>query len=102
MNRQKKTPELAGYRGGKSNHSQTNSTTFPPSCEKQRLAILSYLQRGKRLTTLYARQEFGIMHPAARVMELRKVGYNIITHKCRELDSAGVRHSVAEYVLLNG
>lgn len=76
--------------------------TIPQSCAKQRHAILSHLQQGNCLTTLCAREELGIMHPAARVMELRADGYNIVTHHRGEYDSTGTWHSVAEYVLMNG
>ena len=72
------------------------------SAGHQRLAILLYLQTSGPLTTLAARHELGICHPAARVMELRKLGRNIITHWRIDHDSAGVAHRVAEYVLLPG
>ena len=83
---------------------QSNNTTtqHPRSTAKQRLAILSYLQQGNRLSTLHAREFLGIMHPAARVMELRADGYNIITHNRQDADVTGTRHQVAEYVLMNG
>ncbi len=78
-----------------------NSTTMQ-SCAKQRHAILTYLQSGNRLTTLFARETLGICHPAARVMELRADGYEIITNIRVGHDITGTKHSVAEYVLMNG
>jgi hypothetical protein len=72
------------------------------STEAQRARILQYLQTGKRLTTLYARHYLNTMHPAARVMELRKAGHNIVTHRRKDTDSAGRVHQVAEYVLMPG
>ena len=65
----------------------------------QRKTIYEHLATGNRLTTLYARDEMGIMHPAARVMELRKQGHNIVTNWRIEEDVTGKRHRIAEYVL---
>lgn len=72
------------------------------STAAQRARILQFLQSGKPLTTLYARHYLNVMHPAARVMELRKAGHNIVTHRRKDSDTAGRTHSVAEYVLLSG
>jgi len=68
----------------------------------QRLAILLHLQTNGPLTTLAARQELGICHPAARCYELRQLGHNIITHWRIDQDSTGRTHRVAEYVLMPG
>ena len=97
-------PALAKATGIESTlgRAQEDDTTTPLSTAKQRHAILSYLQSGNRLTTLAAREELGIMHPAARVMELRKAGYNIVTNIRTGPDITGTRHQVAEYILLNG
>lgn len=80
----------------------SDNTTPVQSCAKQRRTILDYLQSGNRLTTLHARESLGICHPAARVMELRADGYEIITNIRVGQDITGTRHQVAEYVLLNG
>lgn len=69
---------------------------------KQQKEILDYLEQGKKLTTIYAREVMGIMHPGGRVLELRKQGYNIVTHRRPGADVAGSNHSVAEYVLMTG
>lgn len=66
---------------------------------KHRVKILEYLEQGKRLTTLYAREEMGVMHPGARVMELRSSGYKIETVFKTEKDALGRPHRVAEYYL---
>lgn len=87
---------------GNALRTQVDDTTTPLSTAKQRQAVLSYLQQGHRLTTLTAREELGIMHPAARVMELRKAGYSIVTNIRTGPDITGTKHSVAEYVLMNG
>ena len=70
------------------------------NAESQRLKLLDYLIRYKRITTVTARQELDVMHPAARIQELRERGHNIMTYR-RMVDTGKGRHDgVAEYVLL--
>ncbi|MFI3223186.1 MAG: helix-turn-helix domain-containing protein [Methylococcaceae bacterium] len=52
--------------------------------------------RQRPVSTLEARNELFIMSPAARVMELKEQGHNIITH----LVHAGTK-KIAQYVLLS-
>lgn len=66
----------------------------------QRTRILDYL-RTKPLTTLAARSELDIMHPAARVQELKESGHNIITY-WKTINTEQGKHRVASYVLLGG
>ena len=67
----------------------------------QRRRLLHELER-RPISTLQARTELDIFHPAARVQELRELGYKIHTHR-RTIETDKGRHSkVAEYVLLNG
>jgi len=61
-------------------------------------AILRVLEAKGRMTTLDARAN-GIMHPAMRVCELRRKGYDIETNWQNQTDSAGVTHRVGVYVL---
>jgi hypothetical protein len=63
----------------------------------QRKLILGHLQTNNSLITLQARIELDVMHPAARVQELREQGHNIITHR-----AIIGGHRVASYVLLAG
>ena len=72
------------------------------STAAQRARVLHHLQNHRALTTLQARHLLNVMHPAARVMELRKSGYKIITRWRWDADSEGRRHRVAEYVLMPG
>ncbi len=65
----------------------------------QRARVLDRLQC-QPLTTLQARAELDVMHPAARVMELRGLGLNIITQRIQEHSDAGELHCVARYVLM--
>ncbi|CAA9892672.1 conserved hypothetical protein [Candidatus Methylobacter favarea] len=63
----------------------------------QRAKILNWLQTKGHLTTLQSRQEMDIMHPGARVQELREQGWNIFTLR----ENTEGHPKVAKYVLLN-
>ena len=65
---------------------------------RQQRLILQALGDGG-ITSLEAREKFGILHCAGRVLELRKAGYAIVTRKVVQSDAEGRRHSVALYVL---
>lgn len=66
-------------------------------CQKQRL--LAYLKQHGRITTLEARTNLDVFHPAARIQELKELGYNIVTYR-RMVNSGLGNHKIAEYVLL--
>ena len=68
----------------------------------QRAALLKWPQAHQRITTLQARNELGIMHPAGRVQELRDAGNDTATHWQWEADATGKEHKQALYVLLSG
>lgn len=65
---------------------------------RQRLALLTALKSGP-VTTLQAREQLGIQHPAGRVLELRESGIYIQTLKTWETDISGKSHLVAQYAL---
>jgi hypothetical protein len=67
--------------------------------EAQRARLLDRLRQGP-LSTLDARADLDILHPAARVMELRRKGYLIETMRSREPSTCGRLHTVANYVLM--
>lgn len=69
------------------------------SLAAQRNRILDFL-RIRPLDTLTARKELDVMHPAARVMELRKRGFGIITIEIDRPSDCGKIHRVACYVLV--
>lgn len=71
------------------------------STAAQRNRILDYLRK-RPLDTLKARKELDVMHPAARVMELRNRGVGIITIKIDKPSDCGKIHRVACYVLEAG
>lgn len=74
---------------------------FDNSAESQRQRLLSHLYQDP-LTTLQAREQLDIMAPAARVMELRKRGYDIETVWVWDLSPCGKPHRVARYILQQG
>ena len=72
----------------------------PNSSEAQRQRLIQALA-SRPVTTLAARTELDVLHPAARVMELRQQGYAIETFWTREATHGGRFHRVALYVLLS-
>lgn len=67
----------------------------------QRLALLRWLQEHQQITTLQARNDLGIMHPAGRVKELRESGCDIATYWQWEADATGKEHKQGLYLLLS-
>jgi len=72
------------------------------TAEGDRRAILKHLVKHVRLTTLQAREELGVMSPAPRVLELRRMGHKIVTHRRYDRDITGRNHYQGEYVLMSG
>jgi Helix-turn-helix domain len=66
---------------------------------RQRADVLARL-RVEPLSSLQAREDMGVLHCAARVMELRRAGHRIDTVRSQAFDSRGRRHTVARYVLI--
>ncbi len=74
------------------------------SAASQRQRILDYLYIHNRLSTITAREELDVMHPAARVKELKdKFGFagRIVTEWRVDTNEQGNRHRNALYVLLS-
>lgn len=71
------------------------------STASQRKRILEFL-RIRPLDTLTARKELDVMHPAARVMELKRSGKKIQTVKIDRASECGKIHCVACYALEAG
>lgn len=69
------------------------------SANAQQLRLLKALRKG-RVSTLSARRDLDILHPAARIQELRDRGYEIKTHWQTEFTDGGHEHRVAAYVLV--
>ncbi|UTV54788.1 helix-turn-helix domain-containing protein [Burkholderia arboris] len=66
----------------------------------QRARVLAFLRQHGSLSTLDARHLIDVMHPAARVMELRRYGYDISTVWTREVTPEGCAHRIARYHLM--
>lgn len=69
---------------------------LPNDTQSQKKRLLEYLQKHLRITTIDARTKLDVMHPSARIQELKEDGINIVTYK-RHVDN---HKKVAEYVLL--
>lgn len=74
-----------------------------PETSKERhwKILLAALQLGP-VTTLMAREELGVQAVAQRVLDLRSMGYAITTRRIWQVDSAGRRHRIGQYVLQGG
>ncbi|MHC1711008.1 MAG: helix-turn-helix domain-containing protein [Solidesulfovibrio sp.] len=66
------------------------------SASAQRSRMLAALHKGP-VSTLKARREYDILHPAARVLELRARGHLIDTVPTDDFTSEGKPHRVALY-----
>ena len=66
----------------------------------QRQRLLEFLQCYGRISTLEARAKLNVLHPAARIFELRQRGVKILTFWRTDVTPEGFEHSVADYVLL--
>lgn len=90
MTQTRKSP--AGMQGkSKARHPYDNS------CRTQRARLIQWFETYHRLSTFEAREE-GIVHPGARIMELRRQGYLIDTVRVTELDHNGVSHRIGLYL----
>lgn len=73
--------------------------TQDASTASQRMRILARLRRGP-MTTTQARRELDVMHPAMRVLELRRHGHSIYTEMTRQETAPGRWHTAGKYVLM--
>ena len=65
----------------------------------QRARLLATLKQ-RAVTTLQARRELDVLHPAARIMELKRDGHPIEMMWTRDVTSEGHLHRVARYHLI--
>lgn len=72
---------------------------MPESTDSQKYRILAYLETGRSLTTIEARERLGVLHPAARVQNLRDSGVDIKTIWTVDVTEQGSAHRVARYLL---
>ena len=74
--------------------------TIRNSSRWQRARVLQALHSGPK-TTVELREQWAVMSPAPRVLELRLAGYNIVTVPVSAFTADGVQHyGVALYFLL--
>lgn len=87
-------------RSGTAKTANENTTPHYNSTASQRARLLKALQQRKTVTTEFARNGLQIYSPAPRILELRKQGYNIITHMERHYAADGMTHNMARYILI--
>jgi hypothetical protein len=67
----------------------------------QAQALLNHFKQCDSITTIEARSYYGILAPAARVFELRGMGYDIVTLREVHGTHKGKHNRVARYLLLD-
>ena len=91
MDEIKKGPEGLG-------NPKKSKPAYDNSCSSQQVRLLKHFEVYPRLSTIEARDKYGILSPPARIKELRQKGYRIDRHWTDEPDSNGVMHRVGMYV----
>lgn len=77
-----------------------NTQTYDNSASGQRNRLLEALSR-RPISTIEARRDLDILHPAGRVKELRhNEGHQILTAWSYQPTDCGKLHRVASYVLV--
>ncbi len=61
--------------------------------------VLSYLERGKSITTLDAFKELGITRLGARIFELRQQGHPVQSNRLTVTNRFGEDCSISEYYI---
>lgn len=84
--------------GESANQNSKRSNHTGNSAEAQRARLLVELRKSP-VTTLSARRDIDVLHVAARILELRQLGYRIDTIWTSDCTSEGHSHRVAKYVL---
>ena len=69
------------------------------SAAAQRARVLDAMRSGPK-STIQLRRDWDVLSPAARVLELKRRGAEILTHWVHEATDCGKLHRVALYVLL--
>lgn len=80
--------------------SKTTKRNFKDnSTSNQCLKILDWLLEKGNITTTQAREHLDIMSPAARILQLKQAGYQIVTVWDSWTSEYGIKHRIARYVL---
>lgn len=77
------------------------TTQLSISTQAQQARLLAVL-RNHSITTLEARRHLDVLHPAMRILELRRKGHDIRTVWTTQATDAGIKHRVARYILRAG
>lgn len=72
--------------------------SFAQQCQ----LLLDYLRVHGSCTTIEARKTLDIIHPAGRVLDLRKMGEKVETVWTWDVTEQGKPHRVANYLLAGG
>lgn len=91
---QKENP-FTGQGSGEKTIKQSEANSLPA----QRQRILVYRHINGSITTIEARRELDVIHPAGRILDLRKTGETIDTVWVEDITERGKAHRVAKYVL---
>ncbi len=94
MNEKKATPENEA--APKEMHSDFKAGN---GAAAQRLRVLDLLRTGPK-STIQLRRDGDILSPASRVLELKRRGFEIVTHWVQQATECGRLHRVALYVLM--
>ena len=84
----------------------TSNNEFPPKIDgsnsvfSQRVRILKHLKT-KPATSIELRETLDILHPGARINELRDSGYKILTSMVNAQTGALRKHRVAQYSFIS-
>lgn len=70
------------------------------SASAQRVRLLTWLRKHRKITTIEARRDLDIMMPAARIKELKDRNYQIEKLWAVQPTEQGRLHRIAEYWLL--
>lgn len=90
--------KAAALSGAAQKKSQLQSIGNNASAQRNR--VLAALRTHGSLTTLEARRRLDVLHVAARVLELRDAGFQIMTAWAWDHTAEGSPHRVAKYFLL--
>lgn len=97
MNEKKATPNNEA--APNESPAQCKPTDYGNSAAAQRAKALDLLRGGPK-STLQLRRDGDILAPAARVLELKRRGFDILTEWVHQATDSGKLHRVALYVLL--
>ena len=97
MNQKKAPPKNEA--AAKDLHPESKASNGGNDAAAQRRRALDLLRTGPK-STIQLRRDGDILAPAARVLELKKRGFDILTQWVQHETDSGKLHRVALYVLL--